>query len=85
MKISSSKLIGVSKKTSKKFTQSEKHSMFIVLVEVLSSLQKDENTETYVDGGRITLSLVDHRVHDIRIVVNKLYEEINQLQAINAG
>jgi hypothetical protein len=78
MKISSSKLIGVSKKTSKKFTQSEKEAMFIVLVEVLNSLQKDEDSETYVDGGRITLSLVDHRVHDIRMIVNKLYEEVKK-------
>lgn len=50
----------------------ELETITIILAEVYVAMQKDEITNTYTEGGRITLSLTGEQMFDLYEAIRKL-------------
>ena len=70
--IGNSRLDGLPKKGSKKLTTDELDTIRIITEIVYNSMQYDNITETYTDGGRITLSLTGEQIYDLFQIKRKL-------------
>jgi hypothetical protein len=70
------KIDGIAKKRSNKFTSYEIETMFVILTAVYSAMEEDETTQSYIDGGRITLSLTGEQMYDLFESTRKLYSYI---------
>lgn len=60
------------KKTSKKLTISEIETIAMILEKVYDSMEEDEITGTWTDGGRIVLSLCGEQMYDLFEAKRKL-------------
>ncbi len=65
------------KKRGQKLTADELDTIAIILGKVYDAMEEDEVTETYTDGGRITLSLTGEQMFDLFEAKRKLCQEIN--------
>ena len=70
--IGNSRLDGSPKKRSKKLTAYETETITFILAEVYNAMQYDNITETYTDGGRITISLTGEQMYDLFQIKRKL-------------
>lgn len=78
--IGNSTLDAAPKNRSQKLTADELETISIILSNVYDTMEEDEITGTYTDGGRITLSLTGEQMFDLFEAKRKLH---NQMQMIN--
>jgi len=72
------KIDGTAKKNCRlKFTENEYETMFIILKTVYNAMEEDEITQSYIDMGKIVLSLKGEQMFDLFESCRKLYTRIN--------
>jgi hypothetical protein len=60
----------------KKLTKTQLETIAIILYKVYDAMEKDEITDTYTDGGRITLSLTNEQMFNLFIAQRKLIDQL---------
>lgn len=70
--IGNSTLDAAPKKRGNKFTSDEIETIALILETVYDAMQEDETLGTYIDGGRIVLSLTGEQMFDLFEAKRKL-------------